>query len=477
MRLVAPPKARTLALLAAVAAVLTASIGASAAHASGPAESSCFWLGPYSTEVPSALGEDGSTILFPDENATYWLARYDTLPAGSTLTLTREYAHARHESLNAYQTIVTPAGPRRGFPSDAVADFQINPDPGSTNPYVAGNVRNDPRRSYTVTVAATDPPATREPNTLYTGKGTNGPSEIMLRVYVPDPGKGRLGGTALPEPHLRLADGTTLEGQALCDAINDPERTKPPPLLTQPQWEGALASALGGGGYNLANCPETRPAPATPIWNNFFNTNNTLAVVQHCGSDPAPTASPPVQGGFYSTIHNSYIYTFVNRQFGKIVVFHGKAPSFRDTSSPGQTVPSAPTQTRYWSFCTGEGFSTTRTPHGGCAADYTVPLDKDGYYTIVMSRAEDRPTNAKPNCGVAWINWGDNGDGTFDAYGNLRNPDYGDVIYRQLLADGSFTQAIKNIKKNADVESTMGDYYPQPEYVATKNAFEARGCK
>lgn len=436
--------------------------------------SSCFWMGPYSTVVPSANGEDGSRLLFPEENATYWLARYDALPAGSTLTLTRNYAYARHESLNAYQTIQTQTGSRRGFPSSALADYEINPDAGSTNPYVPGNRRDDPHRSYTVTIAAQNPPANaadRQPNTLYAGTASIGPSEVMLRVYVPDSGRNLLGGTKLPEAHLRLADGTVLEGDALCAAINNPDRTIPPPLLTQPQWQSFLGSA-----YNQANCPATAPATPTLAWNRFFNTTNTLTLLQHCGTDPDPLTSPVVQGGFYSTLHNSYISLYANRAIGPVVVLHGKAPTFRDTSNPRGRISTKPTQTRYWSICTAEGFSTTATPHGGCVKDEDVPLDKHGYYTVVMSTAADRPANARRGCGVAWINWGDNGDGTRDASGNLLNPNYGAVILRQMLADSSFTQAIKNIPNNASVASTMGDYYPTPTY-STKAQFEAGGCR
>jgi hypothetical protein len=34
-----------------------------------------------------------------------------------------------------------------------------------------------------------------------------------------------------------------------------------------------------------------------------------------------------------------------------------------------------------------------------------VPLDKDGNYTIVYGRKEDRPNNATLENGTAWIGW------------------------------------------------------------------------
>ncbi len=42
----------------------------------------------------------------------------------------------------------------------------------------------------------------------------------MLRVYVPDRGRNLTGGVGLPKPTLKLADGTKLKGQALCNALD-----------------------------------------------------------------------------------------------------------------------------------------------------------------------------------------------------------------------------------------------------------------
>ena len=450
-------------------------VSATSVQAANPL-STCFWAGPISTTQPTALGEDGARFLFPEEKATYWLARYNALPSGSRLTLTRKFAYARHESLNAYKSTIAMGVSRKGMPMDAIADYEIAPHDGSTNPYVSGNARYAAKRLYTVTVLPLDPPAdktTRLANTIYAGPGTDGPSEIALRVYAPDVEPDLLGGTALPEPKLYLADGSVLTGQAVCKAISSPDQSMPKPLLTQEQWFSPIAL---GSEINSAKCPSSRGTPATPTWRRFFNTANSLSGTQNCGIDPAPDVAPLVQGGFYSTIHNNYISTSLHRSFGKVVVVSGKAPGFRKTAVSQKTVSKEPTQVRYWSMCTGEGMSTTATPKHGCVADYQVPLDRDGRYTIVVSRAADRPSNATKQCGVVWLNWGDKGDGTTDATGALLNPDYGMLIMRQMLADDSYTQAIRKISKNADVALMMGDYYPKAEYLASKLEFESRGC-
>jgi hypothetical protein len=433
--------------------------------------SSCFWSGPISTKQPTALGEDGARFLWPEEAATYWLARFKPLPAGAHLVLKRDFAHARHESLNAYRTEETPTGPRRGIPSDAIADDEIVPDQGSTNPYVLGSRRDDARRSYTVSVYSQEPPAMRAhraPNSLYSGAGRT--NEVVLRVYVPDAGRDLLGGTALPEPALHFADGTVISGQSLCDQINDADRRMPPPLLPQPVWLRTLA-----GGAEPPGCTATTtPAEPKPVWRRGFNAQYLLGVVSNCGTEPVPAGTPmQVVGGAYSTIHNAYLFMFTNRQFGPLMVLRGKAPTFRSSGPQVATVGAS--QLRYWSFCTGEGLSTTETPDGGCVPDDQVPVDGAGYYTVVVSRAADRPSNAQTRCGVAWINQGDHGDGTRDEKGALLHPDSGFVLMRNLLPDAGFAQAIQNVATAGSAAAAMGEYYPTPRYLTTKE-FEARGC-
>src|SRR3712207_995260 len=93
---------------------------ASAAAGSRPL-ATCFWEGPISTERPTTRGFDGRNFNFPEESATYWLARFK-LPAGSRLELEGDYPHGRYMSVNAYS---------EGEPTDALSDIAIRPDPGA----------------------------------------------------------------------------------------------------------------------------------------------------------------------------------------------------------------------------------------------------------------------------------------------------------------------------------------------------------
>jgi hypothetical protein len=91
-----------------------------------------------------------------------------------------------------------------------------------------------------------------------------------------------------------------------------------------------------------------------------------------------------------------------------------------------------------------------------------VTVDPSGAYTVVVSDADQRPANARPECGVTWLPWGPQTQGL--------------LIYRHMLADPTFANAIQRIPAPGLEEDVMGSYYPSGEYLPDKAAFEARGC-
>ena len=131
-----------IAILAGAAALLLASAAQPQPRAGGPRLATCFWEGPISTKRPTTRGFDGRNFNFPEESATYWLARFN-LPQGSHLRLRGRYPHGRYMSLNSYSG---------GAPTDALSDIVIRPLPGSTNPFIAGHRRDLPRRGWSVAV-------------------------------------------------------------------------------------------------------------------------------------------------------------------------------------------------------------------------------------------------------------------------------------------------------------------------------------
>src|SRR3954452_22730549 len=104
-------------------------------------------------------------VAYPDEAAIYWSGRYQAVP-GTRIRITGRYPHARYMSFNVYDNAQRPL--------DALADVELVPDPGSSNPFVAHSTRNNPTRSYTAFIDFGPVPERRAPNTLYTGTGQNG---------------------------------------------------------------------------------------------------------------------------------------------------------------------------------------------------------------------------------------------------------------------------------------------------------------
>ena len=100
-----------------------------------PGPRSCFWrYGPHSADPYINLA-------YPDAAVFYWAAVF-SMPQGARLQLTGDFAHARYQSFISYD--------ERGRPIESLADYLIQPDSTSSNPYVLATNRNSENRSYTV---------------------------------------------------------------------------------------------------------------------------------------------------------------------------------------------------------------------------------------------------------------------------------------------------------------------------------------
>jgi hypothetical protein len=104
-----------------------------------------------------------------------------------------------------------------------------------------------------------------------------------------------------------------------------------------------------------------------------------------------------------------------------------------------------------------------------CVYDEQIPLDARRRYTVVTSRAADRPRNATRRCGVAWVEWSPRGDGAGDH-------DFGWMQLRNMLPSPSFHHAIQDTRKPGDERRVLGSYLPTGTYYASKRAFEKLGC-
>ena len=413
--------------------------------------SDCFW-------TVGAINGDRSNIAYPDAGANYWAAQY-VIPPGATLRLKGGFPHARYASVAAYDDL--------GAVQDALADFQIDPDSGSVNPFRPGALRNAKRRSFSLTLAADRLPAPPDPDQRSDEAARNvlhanmaGSSEdrqsILWRVYVPDRGRDLRGGVALPQPELTLADGRVLTGQQACDELTSQQVRLPDPsalLLPQSQYE-AIRYQPGK--------PPYFPARPRPVWRVQYNRAYLLALWTE---EDIPNPPKGGQAGFYPNLHNQYVRAALNRKLGKVVVLRGKMATTPATYDGDRRL--RPAQLRYQSFCINESPLTTRVMD--CVYDEEVPLRQGRRYVVVTSRREDRPRNATRRCGVAWVRWSPRGDGG-------RDKDFGWMQVRNMLPAPTFRNAIQGTRTPGDERRVLGPYLPSARYHKDRRAFERLGC-
>jgi hypothetical protein len=400
----------------------------------------CFWTGPFTA------ADDRTNSAYPGTEIAYWGAKFAT-PPGAVLRLRGRYAHARYQSLNAYVN--------DGEATNSLPDVATKPDPGSVNPYVPGHRRDLKCRSYTVKVRPTDVPADPAGNTLYAAPDSSGDSyqDILYRVYVPDRGRGLTGGTGVPMPSLRLADGTELAGHQLCDALNANHHYTSSllPIATY----NALVNWAGKD-------PRVNPALDPPAFEKFFNLGYSLAAYKTPAEQDATDATP--MGTQYNNADARYMTASFSFRFGKELVLSGKMPRFPRTYGGRRTMTGS--QLREWDMCVIESLVTTRTY--SCLFDAQVPLIADRRYTMVISRGAQRPANARHECGVAWLRADPAGDGA-------GRPSAGILLTRNILPSPTFTHSSWDVETPHTAAAVMGAYYPTGGY-ESKEEFEALGC-
>jgi hypothetical protein len=374
---------------------------------------------------------DTVNVLFPDSSAQYWTAGYRTVP-GTHIRIDGVYPYARYTSWNVYDPILRPFTHK--------ADVDIAPDPGSANPFLPGADRTTPvaQRRYTLYITF-DAGFKPGPNTIYVDPSKNPAGVFTLRVYVPDRGRDVTGGVGLPQVTWQPNSEGAPAFVSPCTGVEKP-----------------TVSTVTDA-YSQQDGPDTGPpfpGRNPPKWHKFVNLcvsgrdlffdNDIADQFPDSGQDPCGNFG---SGGFLSNMDNAYTSTAITRGFGRLVVLHGKAPTYAATYPKAGTMPSGE-QLRYWSFCQNDPFTQR---YIACLRDDQVKLDKDGFYTIVISRPADRP-----RCAKNWIPWGPQPEGV--------------LIYRHMLPDPAFSGSIQRASYGSE-QSTMGDYFPTPRYLTGPFAF------
>ncbi len=412
--------------------------------------------------------------LWPDWQSTYFIGRL-AMPAGASLTLNYTYPHARYLQFALYKaehgTFVSIG--------EALAGQQIEPDPGSTNPFRVGANRLAEPRNFTLKILAENPPADpnqRGRNTLYVGR-EGGELMFVNRCYLSDQGSDGAGwgsadspdaGRGLPTYTGTLADGTQLSAEEVVKQFGRPMgATKQP--VTAEQWEMLVHAKDNDPTLD----PATSPARKDPKWEKYWNIKYSIAGAFKAPQERAkiPYASAIDGGGDPET---QYMLLHLSRKFGPVYVMRGKMPAFPNTYAGAggkglEVMPDA--QTQYFSLVSCESAPSGQIVDG--LTDMQIPLDADGNYTIVYSRKEDRPKNATLENGVAWIEWSPRGEGID---GPKNRADFGMLMLRIMANNPTWAQSPDHVTKPGTEEAVMGPYYPRG-YYTTKAEFEAAGPK
>lgn len=409
-----------------------------------------------STSLPLGIGcgwqvvsdADVTNVLYPDAAAMYWLAIIPNIP-GARLRIDGHYPNARYFSFNVYDPILRPV--------DAIADFQITPNNAGKNPFTREGVAYG--SGYRTYVDFTVKPDSTAPNTIYSGSINTGNSTVQnplltmlaYRIYVP--ADGLRGDVNLPQLTIEVADGSRDIGTLPnCDAPLLPNvgGTLPPLGLNTLLASTTYPEVLSALPYPIAAYPvKTRVFYGLP--DSYIGIlNNVLPTPLPIGASGLPLTGG---GGFLSNKDNAYTTTAFGRDHGSLFLLRARAPTYRTEKS----VSFGKEQTRYWSVCQNE-FATQR--YVACVRDEQAPIDDQGFYTVAVSDAELRPSNANAEHKIAWIPWGAYPDGL--------------LIYRQLLAAKNFAPAIRNVPQGTNPTEIMGDYLPQGIY-CDRQIFENAG--
>ncbi|MEM6265497.1 MAG: hypothetical protein AAGI38_23545, partial [Bacteroidota bacterium] len=377
----------------------------------------------------------------PDPHVTYLLMGPSLAPFGSKLHVEGEFPHCRFFSLQ-----ITPPLSGEEYTYDrafgsaevSIADVDIDPFPGHTNPFRIGADRNATDRSYHVTfnLEIGDPvalsggkyaPPFRYPgnernggllmpqgpwgisggfNGITPGNGEWSMGALWVRMYAPD-GPDPMAGVAAPKVYYELPDGRKYAITADFEAFRQrTEKTVPaqesftrannnisPDLGWQKSYGILMNILVGVSQVNGWLQPDSQ-AKIRAV---------DLGVTGRSQSAPAPRNYEA-----HATINNytSYVGKYVRLDTGMVAVLTGKMPTFPDTRNGLTTMTDA--QCRYWSITGYDSDPFFAAPGSAVNSilDDQVKLDDDRNFVLVYSRQQDKPQNALLTNGATWINWG-----------------------------------------------------------------------
>ncbi len=377
-------------------------------------------------------------MLGTDAHVTYGKLIF-VAPAGCELLVEGDFPHARYFEYEILPPL-DPEHPASGTmgetPEVPIVDADIEPDPGSTNPYRVGADRNAADRHYHLefdlqlgNAVDLNPQAMRSPEYRAPGNSRTGgpfgfagawgdnvftPSVLWMRIYAPDKQSSVLGGVPLPKATLRLDTGE--EFWLRCDfSLAEERQTTQVPAGADAPREPFPAIGPQLGWFKIFGLAQNRAEGAAysssqPYGNaspkaSYAKIRHDFLLLFNRGEDAEPPGN--FEGSSTTCKNNSYLTRMFQLGPGKVYVITGRMPTFPQTREGEATMSGG--EVRYWSinqYGRGEGDRYETAVNYNSLMDDEVVLNGEREYVIVYSTAEDRPANAVPENGVTWVDWG-----------------------------------------------------------------------
>jgi hypothetical protein len=337
------------------------------------------------------------------------------VPAGGRVVFRGEYLRARYFAFHPsdFDTNTLPT----------LVDEDLDPDPGSVNPY-REKVPPGAGRRFTAQLVFTPPPERPEPNTTYVGLKRNGePNPAVFNILrTTDSVLGAMPpnstGVLLPSVTVQDADGNQTAHFPECDpyppGIEPPVETTHFAPLPIPDHRGLV-----------------RPG--------CFDTKSNWGLPYDL------LASDDIQ----------YLGAPYSRRWGEVFVVRAKA--FTAPHTPDEPVFTPGKEIRGYTVTTYNFWA------GICNAavvDHEVVLDEDGWFTLLVSTREDRPRNATPEHGVTWLDWGPYLDGQ--------------LTFRFLIRRNPLLVKLRQAVDGGEVPPEIAPYLPRAAH-CTRQDYEEGG--
>ncbi|MBW2269311.1 MAG: hypothetical protein JRH16_12115 [Deltaproteobacteria bacterium] len=287
-------------------------------------------------------------------------------------------------------------------------DRELDPDPGSVNPFREVAPAGSENR-YTATLVFGPPPADPEPNTSYVGVRKDGVTENpflmnMLRMYHIDAGNGT-GSGEVPLPALSIydADGERVQHFEECEMFGPDIRV----IRTERVYPSLPI---------IDHRPKNPPQWTTS--SNFDAPSDTLA-------------NADVQ----------YLATQYSERYGDLLVTRAKYLTAPDTRN-GESPAAPDKQVRLYNLCTYNFWNGGATQ---CMLENQLSRDEGGFYTLIVSKRADRPTNLEETH-ASWLDWGPYMDGQ--------------LTYRYVYRENPYVAAIAAAAEGRPIADELRPYVP-----------------